>query len=539
MGERSDGQPRSTTAQLVSDAGVSLLVEAGAVLASSLEPATTMGQVARLTVPELADLCVIDLLDDDGSIRDVAVVATQADIAEQLERLRASYPLDPDGEHPVARVIRSGEAELLPEMTRMLLNSFAQGSAHAQFMIDHDYRSAVVAPLPVRGRTLGTLSVLRLGDGPRYGSDDLELVCELARRAALAIDNARLFSRLQATEQRLEAVLASVAEAITVVDEQGQTIYANQAAAELLGVESPRELTSAAPGSIMPRFLVLDEQGRELDLECMPGRRLFRGEQAEPLLVRNIVRATGEERWLIVRSTPIREPDGGRVLYAVNVFENITEVKRVERSESFMAEASRVLASSMDYGETLGRVAQLAVPQIADWCAVDLLTEQDTIERVAVHHSDPARLALAEELDRGYQPALDEPEGVPEVIRTGEARIFTDIQPDALAAYARDNEHYELLSAIGATSVIIVPMAGPTKTIGAITLVSAESTRRLFERRPRTGDSARATCGHGRRKRAPVYRAHTDRAHPPEGAAAGVAAGDSRGRGRGALLRRR
>ena len=479
MGERSDGQPRSTTAQLVSDAGVSLLVEAGAVLASSLEPATTMGQVARLTVPELADLCVIDLLDDDGSIRDVAVVATQADIAEQLERLRASYPLDPDGEHPVARVIRSGEAELLPEMTRMLLNSFAQGSAHAQFMIDHDYRSAVVAPLPVRGRTLGTLSVLRLGDGPRYGSDDLELVCELARRAALAIDNARLFSRLQATEQRLEAVLASVAEAITVVDEQGQTIYANQAAAELLGVESPRELTSAAPGSIMPRFLVLDEQGRELDLECMPGRRLFRGEQAEPLLVRNIVRATGEERWLIVRSTPIREPDGGRVLYAVNVFENITEVKRVERSESFMAEASRVLASSMDYGETLGRVAQLAVPQIADWCAVDLLTEQDTIERVAVHHSDPARLALAEELDRGYQPALDEPEGVPEVIRTGEARIFTDIQPDALAAYARDNEHYELLSAIGATSVIIVPMAGPTKTIGAITLVSAESTRRL------------------------------------------------------------
>ena len=326
---------------------------------------------------------------------------------------------------------------------------------------------------------MGTVSVLRLGDGPRYGSDDLELVCELARRAALAIDNARLFSRLQATEQRLEAVLASVAEAITVVDEQGQTIYANQAAAELLGVESPRELTSAAPGSIMPRFLVLDEQGRELDLECMPGRRLFRGEQAEPLLVRNIVRATGEERWLIVRSTPIREPDGGRVLYAVNVFENITEVKRVERSESFMAEASRVLASSMDYGETLGRVAQLAVPQIADWCAVDLLTEQDTIERVAVHHSDPARLALAEELDRGYQPALDEPEGVPEVIRTGEARIFTDIQPDALAAYARDNEHYELLSAIGATSVIIVPMAGPTKTIGAITLVSAESTRRL------------------------------------------------------------
>jgi PAS domain S-box-containing protein len=308
---------------------------------------------------------------------------------------------------------------------------------------------------------------------------DAEADTKIETGAALAIDNVRLFSGPQSAERLLEAVLASVAEAITVVDQRGQTIYANQTAAELLRVESPSELTNAAPGSVMPRFLVLDEQGRELDLECMPGRRLFRGEPVEPLLVRNIVRATGEERWLIVRSTPISDPDSGQVLYAVNVFENITEVKRVELTESFMAEASRVLASSMDYGETLKRVAQLAVPQIADWCAVDLLTEQDTIERVAVHHSNPARLALAEQLDRGYRPALDEPAGVPEVIRTGEARIFTDIQPDALAAYARDNEHLKLLSAIGATAVIIVPMAGPTKTIGAITLVSAESARRL------------------------------------------------------------
>ncbi len=463
----------------MSDAAVGLLIEAGAVLASSLDLTTTMGQVARLTVPRLADLCVIDLRDDDGSIRDVAVAATEDNVAQELEELRAVYPLDPGGGHPVARVIRSGEPELLAEMTHMLLSSFAQGSEHARFMIDRNYRSAVVAPLLARGRTLGVLSVLRLGDGTPYGEDDLELVCELARRAALAIDNARLFSELQGTKQRLEAVLANLAEAITVVDERGQTIYANQAAADLLQVETPTQLTSAPPGGVMPRFLVQDEQGRELDLECMPGRRLFKGERPEPLLVRNIVRATGEERWLIVRSTPIVEPDSERVLYAVNVFENITEVKRVELSESFMAEASRVLASSMDYGETLKRVTRLAVPRIADWCAIDLLSEQGEIQRVAVHHSDPGRLKLAERLYSGYQPTLDEPSGVPEVIRTGRARIFTDIRPDALAAYARDDEHLELLSSIGATAVIIVPMAGATKTIGAITLVSAESARRL------------------------------------------------------------
>jgi serine phosphatase RsbU (regulator of sigma subunit)/PAS domain-containing protein len=474
-----EGQPTSINAHPVGEVAVSLLVEAGAVLASSLDLRTTMGQVARLTVPRLADLCVIDLCDEDGSIRDVGVASGEDGLAHKLEQLRASYPLDPNGGHPVAQVLRSGEPVLLPEMTNALLGSFAQGSKHAEFMIDNGYRSAVVAPLLARERTFGALSVLRLGDAQPYGREDLELVCELARRAALAIDNARLFAQARSVERRLEAILVNLAEAITVVDEHGNTVFANQAAADLLQVADPSELTSAAPGAIMPRFLVLDEQGGELDLASMPGRRLFEGERPGPLLVRNIVRASGEERWIIVRSSPILDPDSGRVLYAANVFENITEVKRAQMAESFMAEASRVLASSLDYGETLRRVARLAVPQIADWCSVDLVNERQEIERVAVHHPDPAMVELAEQLDRDYRPSLDEPAGVPEVIRSGEARIYTDIPPDALAKYARDNQHFELLSAVGATAVIIVPMIGATGPIGAITLVSAESMRRL------------------------------------------------------------
>ncbi|HEY7933794.1 MAG TPA: SpoIIE family protein phosphatase [Solirubrobacteraceae bacterium] len=456
-----------------------LLVEAGAVLASSLDLATTMGQVARLTVPGLADLCVIDLRDDDGSIRDVAVAARSESIPGDLEELRRRYPLDPAGGHPVARVIRSGEPVLLPEMTSELLSSFAQGSEHAKFMIENDYRSAVVAPLLARERTLGALSVLRLGDGDPYSAQDAELVYELARRSAMAIDNARLFSELRSVERRLEAILANLAEAITVVDEHGRMVFANQAAADLLLIDTPEDLMAQAPGTIMPRFLVYDEHGRQLDLEQMPARRLFRGERAEPLLVRNIIRTTGEERWLIVRSSAITDPQNGEVLFAVNVFENITQVKRVQLAESFMSEASRVLASSMDYGETLQRVARLAVPQIADWCSVDLLNERGEIENVAVHHPDPEMVALAQRLDRDYRRTPDEVAGVPEVLRTGEARIYTDIQPEALAAYAHDNGHLQLLQAIGARAVIIAPMFGPAKPIGAITLVSSESLRRL------------------------------------------------------------
>ena len=476
---RSAGEEISVNANPAHDAGVELLVEAGIVLATSLDPSTTMGQMAQLTVPRLADLCVIDLLDEDGTIRDVAVASDDKTIAPGLEQLRAEHQLNPKGEHPVARVIRSGEPILLPEMTDMLLSSFAQSSEHARFMIEHGYRSAAVAPLLARERTLGAISVLRLGDGEPYTDEDMNLVCELARRAALAIDNARLFSELRRVEQRLQAVLVNLAEAITVVDEQGRTVFANEAAADLLGVDTPGELTSAQPGSIMPRFLVLDEQGRELNLESMPGRRLFRDEQAPPLLVRNIVRATGEERWLMVRSSPLVNPESGQIEYAVNVFENITEVKRAQLAESFMSEASRVLASSMDYAETLQRVARLAVPRLADWCGVDIVNDRGEIVRVAVHHADPAQVAMAERLDRSYLRTVDEPEGVAEVIRTGQANIYTDIDPDALAAYAQDDEHLQLLNAIGARAVIIVPMIGAGEPLGAITLVSSESLRRL------------------------------------------------------------
>ncbi len=333
---------------------VELLVEAGAALAGSLDPRTTMREVAKLTVPRLADICVIDMLDEQGQINDVAVVAADEEIALDLEALRARAPLDPDGEHPVARVIRSGQPQLLAEMADTSLRTFAENSTHAEFMIAHNYRSAVVVPLRARGRTLGAISILRLepskpfGQAERpYGQDDLELALELARRAALAIDNARLFSDLRRLEQRLEAILINVAEAITVVDRAGQTVFANQAAADLLQMASPSELTSAEPGSIMRRFLVSDEYGNELDLESMPGRRLFAGEHPEPQLVRNIVRATGEERWIVTRASPVADPDTGQMLYAVNVFENVTAIKRAQLAESFLAEERAQIAHTL------------------------------------------------------------------------------------------------------------------------------------------------------------------------------------------------
>ncbi len=456
-----------------------LLIEAGAVLATSLDPATTIRQVARLTVPRLADLCVIDLCDEEeGLLADGVVASPDAELERGLQALRDRFPLDLHGRHPVARVIRSGDPELLPELSESTLRGFGDAQAHVEFMIANRYRTAIVAPLAARNRTLGAISLLRLGPGDPYTQAELELTCELARRAALAIDNSRLYSKLRDLQQRLEAMLTGLAEAVTVTDRTGRTVFANRAALELIGGLSLQQLLDAEPEKMMERFEVYDEHGARVSTDLLPSRRLLAGESPEPMHIRVIDKASGLDRWLVARSTPILEPDSRLPQYAVNVFEDITDLKRAEVAERFLAEASSVLASSLDHSRTLQQLAKLAVPALADWCSVAVLDEHGAITTVAIHHPDPAKLAIAQELLRDYPNQADRPYGAAQVIRSGET-VHADVDADSVARYAQDDRHRDLLRSLGVRSVIIAPMLAGGKVIGAITLSSAESARRL------------------------------------------------------------
>lgn len=465
------------------DPGVELLIRAGIVLATSLhDRETTMREVAGLTVPGLGDLCVVDLLDDQEEIRDVAVAAADPELEKSLEQLRSGFPISLEGTHPVAQVIGSSRPLLLEQMDSDTLRSYSESDAHARFMIENGYRSAVVAPLVARDRTLGAISVIRFGAREPFQREDLDLVQALAWRAALAIDNARLFSELRVLEERMEAVLVNLAEAMTVEDRDGRLVFVNPAAADLLGANSPEELTSAPKGTFRSRFRWLDEQGNELPWAMTPGRRLFAGEHPEPVIVRTVERATGDERWLVLRSTGVRDPERyDELIYAVNVFENVTDIKRAQLAGDFLAEASRVLASSMDYSLTLKRLTRLTVPQVADWCAVDLLTERGEIERVAIHHPDAAKLKLAHRLALEYPYDSAEEKGVARVIKEGVAAFASTIDAEALAAYAHDASHLKLLQEIGMGSAIVVPMEAAGHVIGAITLITAESKRRFTQ----------------------------------------------------------
>ena len=222
-----------------------------------------------------------------------------------------------------------------------------------------------------------------------------------------------------------------------------------------------------------------DDEGEPIAFAHLPGRRALLGERPEPMTVRYRHHGSMEDRWSRVQSKPVFDEDGN-VRLAINVIEDITEIKRTEKGHRFLAEASRVLATSLDYDRTLSTVARLAVPEIADWCAVDLAVGDD-VERVAVEHVDPARLALARDLERRYPADPRSDQGVQGVLRHGVAELYSEIPDEMLAQAARDPEHLELLRSVGMRSAMIVPMTARDRVLGAITFVSAESGRRFDE----------------------------------------------------------
>jgi serine phosphatase RsbU (regulator of sigma subunit) len=171
------------------------LAAAGGVFDRSLDPGQTMRAIAEMAVPRLAEMCVIDLLRDDGTAGDTVAVAEREEVVPRLEALRAKHPLDLGGEHPVARAIRSRESVVVHELTDpSTLEQLAPEPEYREFVTWSGYHSAVVTPLIARGRLLGALSFFYLHNGRRHDPEHLTLMRDLADRAATALDNANMYA---------------------------------------------------------------------------------------------------------------------------------------------------------------------------------------------------------------------------------------------------------------------------------------------------------------------------------------------------------
>ncbi|WP_224364447.1 PAS domain-containing sensor histidine kinase [Hyalangium versicolor] len=188
------------------------LADVGPQLAVSLDPQATLATVARLVVPALADWCVIDLLDDEGRVAAVEGAAASVEKQRILQEMLTRYSHDPARHgHIVAKVLRTRESALLPEFPQTVLNEAAEDEGHLVLLRQLQPVSCMVVPLLARGHTLGALILATSESGRRYDARSLMLAEELARRAALAVENARLFKMSEQATRTRDEVLRIVA----------------------------------------------------------------------------------------------------------------------------------------------------------------------------------------------------------------------------------------------------------------------------------------------------------------------------------------
>ncbi len=457
-----------------------LLAAADEVADGTLLLANTAARLLGLVVPAFADVATLDSISPHGDLRRLGSRVDAPRAREELEAaLLRRRPL-PDAPVGLPRAIVSSESQLLTSVTDADLHAIASSDEDFELLRSLELRSALFIPLRARGRTVGALALGVGTSGRSYGEDDLRFAEVLSGRIALALDNAALSQTVTGLERRLEATLTNLAEAVLVRESGGQIVFANSAAARLLNLDSAREVIEATPQQLMDLYEVFGEDGRRLELADLPSSHAGRGEEAAPLLVRNIIRATGDERWLLHKATPVFDPDGSLSLI-VSVIEDLTEVKRAELAQRVLAEAGQELSSSLDYERTLQRVAELAVPRLADWCAV-AMREGDLLPLVALAHVDIGKVARVRDFEARHPVHLGDPARAAEVVRSGEALLIPEITGEVVAGGALSEEALGLARELGLRSVIVVPLAlADQPPIGALTLATADSGRRLEE----------------------------------------------------------
>jgi PAS domain S-box-containing protein len=434
-----------------------------------------------IVVPAFADLALLDATGPDGRLRRLGARVEAPNHAElEAALLRRNIVMDaPVG---VAHAVSTRQSNLLSPVTDEHLRQVASSDEDLELLQSLKLRASLFIPLRARGRTLGAFACGVGLSGRRYTEADLRFAEVLSGRISLALDNAGLSRMVGELEQQLESTFANLTEAVLVRDPAGQLVFANPAVATLLGFASVDELEDTTPEQLMDLYEAFDESGRELRLSDLPSAQAFQGQRPEPLLVRNVVRSTGAERWLLHKATPVFDPSGELTL-VINVIEDLTEVKRAELAQRLLAESGKELSSSLDYEQTLQRVASLAVPQLADWCGVRVRGPHDELEQVAVAHVDPEKVAMAREYGERYPSRMSDSGGAAAVVRSGQSVLIPEITPEMIGQADITEEQRSIVSALQMQSVIMVPLAVPGRPArGVMTLVMAESGRRFEER---------------------------------------------------------
>ena len=438
----------------------------------------TVARLLEFVVPGFADVATLDTISTRGELTRVGS-RVQGPGREELERGLLQRRPVPEAPFGLPLALSSGQGQLIERMAEEHLRAIAADQADYELLRALELRSMVDVPLVARGRIVGALACGVGPSGRDYSPDDLRFAEVLSARLALALDNAGLSAAVSGLEQRLEATLRNLAEAVLVRDAHERLVFANETAARLLGLGSAEEVSAATPDELMALFDVFDEHGRPIGLADLPSARVARGEAAQTLLVRNVIRATGEARWLLQKATPVFDPSGALSI-VVSVIEDLTEVKRAELAQRLLAEAGQALSSSLDYEQTLQQVAELTVPGLADCCGVAMRGADQGFKLVALAHANPEHVELARGVGRDLAAHLGERAASAALIARRSARVIAGLDDALLARAGVEGDLLERLRELRFGSLAIVPLAAPGQPpIGVLVLAMAQSARRF------------------------------------------------------------
>ncbi len=299
-------------------------------------------------------------------------------------------------------------------------------------------------------------------------------------------------TELETEKEFLKAVLDNVEAGIVACDAEGVLTIFNRVTREFHGLQE-----SAIPAEEWGEYYKLYKSDRKtlMKKEEIPVWRALQGEHIRNLEM-IIVSQHNLARVVLASGQPMVNPEGKK-LGAVVVMHDITERKQAEEERSqlireqmaraeaeaskwrfeFLAQARMELSASLDYETTLAGVAGLAVPILADYCIIDLVDQQGAIQRVEVAHINPAKEELMREMQHRYPPDINSPLGIGRILSTGRSQILTQVDDLQLEAFISDPEYLQLMEQLHPVSAMLVPLTTRGRTIGAISLVSADSRR--------------------------------------------------------------
>lgn len=439
---------------------VRFLAEASARLGSTLVQDELVRTLVAMAIPAIADFAAVDLV-RDGRIERVALGCADPSLEPMM---REASAIDLDRTEWANAVLREGKTfrrsrPLEPPLDTLLSRL--------------DLVDGIVLPLVAQGTTLGAL---HLGSHRAYDPTDLWTAEGLARSASAALGNAGVHAAVLDAERSAEesralvdVIMERAPVGIAVFDSNARFVRANAALSVINGLPAQAHVGHRVH-EILPH---MDPQVQvDLDTVIATGAPLTREAVGMTLAT------AAPRRWLTTYYPLIRAQ--GEVFGVGALVVDVTEQRQMEDRLRFLSEASRILASSLRWEETLGSLARLCVPQLADWCVIDMLDE-GRIERLVVTHADPAKADLAQQLQRSFPPNPSRRIGVPEVLRTGRPERFDHVTDATLARTDFDPEYVRTLREIGISASMVVPLSAPSGVIGALTLVSAESGRRYTD----------------------------------------------------------